>query len=146
MEVQPLSQSITAELFLTRLKTGLASFSLHCPFLPCFSLTKLSIDLWGFPILLSSWFRCKINQHYGGQCEFWLKCGFASMKTLKPLYLTVANSRDREISTSVSSYADFSVGFLLMRNGNKDTFRVRLKFAFAASAWNSLIRWGLFML
>lgn len=36
-----------------------------------------------------------------------------------------------EISTSVSSYADFSTGFLLTRNANKAVFRIRLKLAFA---------------
>lgn len=45
-----LPQSITAELFLTR-HTGLVSFSPRCPFLRCFSLMKLSIDLWGFLII-----------------------------------------------------------------------------------------------
>lgn len=43
-----------------------------------------------------------------------------------------ANSSDMEITASLSSDSALRAGFLLMRNGNKWVFRIKLKLGFAA--------------
>lgn len=95
---------------------SISSFSVFLFYYPCSSLSVRSI-----------------NHKYKASCEFWLKYVFSSnSKTLKPLDLTVLPTP--VIWKSVlefPSYADCSIGFLLMRNGSKMVFRTELKLAFA---------------